>query len=115
MDCADVEASFVSPRVDFVLVGVRSEELFAESHVRGAINIRVPNTTDDQLKAFAANALFVPYCAGPHCKGANKAAIRTAEMGRSFKKMIGGVTGWLDDGFSLVEGNESPDKRNHPR
>ena len=38
-DCADVFASFVSQRVDFVLVDVRSEKLFLGSHVPGAISV----------------------------------------------------------------------------
>lgn len=48
--------------------------------------------------------LFVTYCAGPHCNGANKGALRLAQLGRPVKEMIGGVTGWLDEGFSLAAG-----------
>lgn len=103
-DCADVYASFVSQRVDFILVDVRSEKLFARSHVPGAINIPVLNITEDRLKDYPAETVFVVYCAGPHCNGANKAGIRIAGMGRPVKEMIGGVTGWLDDGFTLEEG-----------
>jgi rhodanese-related sulfurtransferase len=103
-DCADVYASFVSQRVDFVLVDVRSEKLFAKSHVPGAINIPVLNITEDRLRDYPAETVFVVYCAGPHCNGANKAGIRIAGMGRPVKEMIGGVTGWLDDGFTLEEG-----------
>ena len=44
------------------------------------------------------------YCAGPHCNGANKGAIRLAQLGRPVKEMIGGVTGWLDEGFRLAAG-----------
>ena len=40
------------------------------------------------------------YCAGPHCNGADRAAVRLARLGRPVKKMIGGVTGWLDEGFA---------------
>ena len=36
-------------------------------------------------------------CAGPHCNGANKAALRLARLGLR----IGGVTGWIDEGFTL--------------
>jgi rhodanese-related sulfurtransferase len=46
--------------------------------------------------------LFVVYCAGPHCNATEKAAIRLAKLGRPVKKMIGGITGWLDEGFSLT-------------
>jgi rhodanese-related sulfurtransferase len=103
-DCADVFASFVSQRVDFVLVDVRSEKLFSKSRVPGAINIPVLNITADRLKEFPPETLFVVYCAGPHCNGANKAAIRMAGMGRPVKEMIGGIMGWVDDGFTLREG-----------
>ena len=41
------------------------------------------------------------YCAGPHCNGANKAAVKLAALGYPVKEMIGGVTGWLDEGFEL--------------
>ena len=32
------------------------------------------------------------------------AALKLASLGRPVKKMIGGVTGWLDEGFTLVDG-----------
>ena len=57
-----------------------------------------------RLEAYPPETLFVVYCDGPHCNGADRAAIRLAELGRPVKKMVGGVTGWLDDGFSLVDG-----------
>jgi rhodanese-related sulfurtransferase len=41
------------------------------------------------------------YCAGPHCNGADKAAVRRARLGRPVKKMIGGIAGWKDEGFAL--------------
>ena len=30
-----------------------------------------------------------------------KAALRLAELGRPVKEMIGGTTGWIDEGFVL--------------
>jgi rhodanese-related sulfurtransferase len=53
------------------------------------------------MKEFPAKTNFVVYCAGPHCNGANKAGIRLAKLGRPVKEMIGGVTGWLDEGLVL--------------
>jgi len=41
--------------------------------------------------------------AGPHCNATEKAAVRLAKLGRPVKKMIGGVTGWLDEGFDLIK------------
>jgi rhodanese-related sulfurtransferase len=39
---------------------------------------------------------------GPHCNGANRAAVRLAELGRPVKEMTGGITGWQDEGFELA-------------
>jgi rhodanese-related sulfurtransferase len=50
--------------------------------------------------------VFVTYCAGPHCNGAARAAIRLAKLGRPVKIMTGGITGWLDEGFDLAQGGE---------
>lgn len=55
----------------------------------------------DGLAVYPKNTLFVVYCAGPHCNGANKAAVKLAALGYPVKEMIGGVTGWLDEGFEL--------------
>jgi rhodanese-related sulfurtransferase len=58
--------------------------------------------TAERMAAFPADTRFVVYCAGPHCNGADKAATRLASLGRPVKIMIGGVTGWLDEGFALA-------------
>jgi rhodanese-related sulfurtransferase len=60
--------------------------------------------TAETLAAWPAETLFVVYCAGPHCNGAQKAGLRLARLGRRVKEMIGGVTGWLDEGFPLASG-----------
>lgn len=56
------------------------------------------------MAGFAGGTLFVVYCAGPHCNGANKAAVRLARLGYRVKEMIGGITGWRDAGFPLEKG-----------
>jgi rhodanese-related sulfurtransferase len=48
------------------------------------------------------DTLFVIYCAGPHCNATEKAAVRLAKLGRLFRRMIGGVEGWRDEGFDIV-------------
>ena len=53
------------------------------------------------MAEFPEDTRFVVYCAGPHCNGANKAAIRLARLGYRVKEMIGGITGWLDEDFAL--------------
>jgi len=54
------------------------------------------------MAQYSTNKVFVVYCAGPHCNGANKAAVRLARLGLPVKMMIGGVKGWLDEGFTLA-------------
>lgn len=99
-DCSDVhEALKGSP--GFVLVDVRGPSLFAVGHVPGAVNIPHRTMTAERLVAYPKDTLFVVYCAGPHCNGANKAAIRLARLGYRVKEMIGGITGWRDEGFAL--------------
>ena len=100
-DCSDVNAAHISGKVDFVLLDVRHRKLFEAGHVPGAINIPVPTITEGRMAEYPPETVFVVYCAGSHCNGANKAALLLAEMGRPVKEMIGGVTGWIDEGLSL--------------
>lgn len=83
------------------LLDVRGEELFARGHLGGAVNLPHSRINEESLRQYPGDTLFVVYCAGPHCNGADKAAIRLARLNRPVKKMIGGVTGWLDEGFEL--------------
>jgi rhodanese-related sulfurtransferase len=101
-DCWDVNDAVSNGKQDFVLLDVRSPEMFAKGHVPGAINLPRGKITGRKLAEWPQATTFVVYCAGPHCNGANKAAVRLAELSRPVKMMIGGVTGWLDEGFSLV-------------
>jgi len=100
-DCADVHAAFASGEPDFVLLDVRGPAAFARGHVPGALNLPHREIAAPRLADWPAETLFVVYCAGPHCNGANRAAVRLAGLGRPVKEMIGGVTGWLDEGFEL--------------
>jgi rhodanese-related sulfurtransferase len=101
-DCWDVHDASGRPDPGFVLLDVRSPEQFAAGHVPGAVNLPHRRILERNLQPYAADTLFVVYCAGPHCNGADKAAVRLATLGRPVKKMIGGVTGWLDEGFDLT-------------
>ena len=103
-DCWDVHAALASPAPGFVLIDVRTPELFAQGHIAGAINIPRRRLNEGNLEPYAADTLFVVYCDGPHCNGADKAAAQLARLGRPVKKMIGGIVGWKDDGFDLTAG-----------
>jgi rhodanese-related sulfurtransferase len=101
-DCWDTHAALAQGPTDFVLLDVRSPELYASGHIAGAVNLPHRRIVERNLERWSADTAYVVYCAGPHCNGADKAALRLAQLGRPVKKMIGGVTGWLDEGFSLV-------------
>jgi rhodanese-related sulfurtransferase len=106
-DCWDVHAGIVSGSKEFVVLDVRGPEAYAKGHVPGAANLPHGKITGRTLEPFGADVLFVVYCNGPHCNGADRAALRIARLGRRVKKMIGGVEGWKDEGFSLT-GSEPP-------
>jgi rhodanese-related sulfurtransferase len=102
-DCWDVHAAMArSGDPGFVLLDVRSSERYAAGHVPGARNLPHGRINERNLAGLPEAAVYVVYCAGPHCNGADKAALRLAELERPVKKMIGGVTGWLDEGFTLT-------------
>ena len=102
-DCWDVHASFkaAAPGTpNFVLLDVRSPEWFAQGHVPGAVNLPHGKIVEAALAGYPNGTVFVVYCAGTHCNGADKAALRLARLGRPVKKMIGGMEGWKDEGFA---------------
>lgn len=105
-DCWDVYEAMRLGANDFVVLDVRGPDPYRAGHVPGAVSLPYRKIIESKMQAWPADTLFVVYCDGPHCNGADKAALRLAELGRPVKKMIGGVTGWLDDGFKLARGEE---------
>jgi rhodanese-related sulfurtransferase len=103
-DCSDVHGAMASGQQDFVLLDARSAEQYAQGHVPGALNLPHGKIVDIKLREYPMDTLFVVYCAGPHCNGAHRGAERLARLGRPVKLMIGGITGWLDEGLSLAKG-----------
>lgn len=100
-DCWDVHDALQSIEPGFVLLDVRGPALYAKGHIEGAINLPRGKMTTRKMAEWPESTLFVVYCAGPHCNGTDKAALRLGELGCRVKVMIGGVTGWLDEGFAL--------------
>ncbi|WP_032483156.1 rhodanese-like domain-containing protein, partial [Vibrio cholerae] len=86
-DCWDVHHAITNERQDFVLLDVRGEALYAEGHVPCAISLPHSRLNEKTLADYPMGTLFVVYCAGPHCNGTEKAAIRLAKLGRPVKKM----------------------------
>jgi rhodanese-related sulfurtransferase len=100
-DCWDVHDALQSEEPGFVLLDVRSPTLFDAGHVRGAINLPHGKIIGSKMAEWPEDTLFVTYCAGPHCNGAARGALRLAKLGRPVKIMAGGITGWIDEGFAL--------------
>jgi rhodanese-related sulfurtransferase len=104
-DCWDTHDALSKGRPGFVLLDVRSPELFAKGHVPGSVNIPHGKIIGSRMDAYAPSTLFVTYCAGPHCNGAARAAAKLARLGYGVKLMAGGITGWQDEGFALESGS----------
>ena len=102
-DCWDVHDALSSGQQDFILLDVRGTEKYAAGHVPGALDLAHRKIIGSKIAEFPADTLFVVYCAGPHCNGAARAAVRLAQLGRPVKLMTGGITGWLDEGFALAQ------------
>ena len=101
-DCWDVHYAMTHNHQDFILLDVRSRELYDRGHLPGALHLPHAEIKAARMESFPDGAVFVVYCAGPHCNGACKAALRLAELGRPVKEMIGGIEGWRDEGFDLI-------------
>lgn len=99
-DCWDVHDA-LGKGADFVLLDVRSPAMFAKGHLPSAINLPHGKIIASKMAQWPEDTIFITYCAGPHCNGAARGALRLAELGRPVKIMAGGVTGWLDEGFTL--------------
>lgn len=100
-DCWDVHDALQSQSPGFVLIDARGPAMYAKGHVPGAINLPHGKIIASRMALWPAGTLFVTYCAGPHCNGAARAAIRLARLGYPVKLMAGGITGWIDEGFAL--------------
>ncbi|HEY0064311.1 MAG TPA: rhodanese-like domain-containing protein [Telluria sp.] len=106
-DCWDVHDSLSSGQSDFVLLDVRGTEKYQAGHVPGAVDLAQRKIIGSRMAQYPAGTVFVTYCAGPHCNGAARAAIRLARLGLPVKIMSGGVTGWVDEGFALAQSQAS--------
>ncbi|MDB5755827.1 MAG: rhodanese [Massilia sp.] len=101
-DCSDVHHALAGGDPGFVLLDVRGSEKYAAGHIPGALDLAHGKIIGSKLAQHPQGTIFVTYCAGPHCNGAARAALRLAQLGRPVKIMAGGITGWLDEGFALA-------------
>lgn len=103
-DCWDVSQALHYKEEGLVVLDVRSPQLYAAGHVPGAQNLPTGRIVERNLESYPRDTVFVVYCDGPACNGADRAALRLAQLGRPVKKMIGGIVGWKDEGLGLAMG-----------
>jgi rhodanese-related sulfurtransferase len=106
-DCADLAATLRLGDADFTLLHVvGTAEAYRRRHIPGALHLPHREITVERMEGWPVDTLFVVYCAGPHCNGADQAALALARLGRPVKIMIGGIAGWADEGFPFAIGPE---------
>ncbi len=91
-DCADVYSAMRE-----------GEETFARRHLLGALHLPHRQIDETRMAQWPDDTLFVVYCAGPHCNGADVAAMKLALLGRPVKMMLGGLSGWEDEGLPFAK------------
>lgn len=102
-DCTDVAQALKDGTGNFVLLHVvGGAEAFAKRHVPGAIHLPHRQISKERMNEWPPNTVFVAYCAGPHCNGADKAAMKLAALGYPVRVMLGGITGWEDEGLEFA-------------
>lgn len=102
-DYADVHHALANHQQDFVLLHVVGRpEQFVRRHLPGAVHLPWSAMTAETMAQWPQDTLFVVYCAGPHCNGADRAALKLSRLGLPVKIMIGGITGWEDENFAFA-------------
>src|SRR5579871_6085719 len=66
-DCWDVHAALTAGAAGFVVLDVRSPDLYVAGHVPGAVSLPHGRIVERNVEGYDAETLFVVYCAGPHC------------------------------------------------
>jgi len=105
-DCSDVHAAYANGGdPGFVLLHVvGTPQTYARRHVPNAIFLPHRTITEERMAEWPADTLFVVYCSGPHCNGAEQGALALAQLGRPVKIMIGGIMGWEFEGYDFATG-----------
>ncbi len=77
------------------IIDLRTTELFAQSHIPGAINVDYEKL-EQYLPKLDANTTTVVYCYSLLCTLATKAALLLAQHGYRVKELIGGWEAWAE-------------------
>lgn len=87
---------------NYTIVDLRTPELFAKSHIPGAINLKFEEL-DKNLDKLSKDKTTVVYCYDIVCHLSSKAALELAKKGYKVKELIGGFDTWAEKDLK-VEG-----------
>jgi rhodanese-related sulfurtransferase len=102
-DPSDVYTDLRNKSADILIVDARTQEVYAQGHIPGAINLPWRKIDSSTTAAIAKDKVLVTYCDGVHCNASTKAAMRLAALGFRVKEMLDGMQGWKREGYP-VEG-----------
>jgi rhodanese-related sulfurtransferase len=106
-DPSDVHTDLTRHKTGFVVADVRSQAAYADRRVPGAISLPA-RSIDEKAVQDLRGKVVVVYCWAASCNAAAKAAVRLTALGIQVKEMIGGLEGWVSEGYP-VEGELSAD------
>ncbi len=82
------------------VLDVRPAEEYAAGHVRGAINIPLPEI-NKRLHELPANREIIAYCRGPYCLMAFEAVVLLRKKGRKARRLQDGLPEWRLRGLPI--------------
>lgn len=88
-----------------VVIDTRSEALYAQGHVPGAVNFPHRRMDVDSTAHLDRSKVYVTYCDGIGCNGSTKGAYKLAKLGFTVKEMLGGLDFWVRDGQPVATGS----------
>jgi rhodanese-related sulfurtransferase len=104
-DAWDVAEDLRSGVPTLVVIDTRSEALYAQGHVPGAINFPHRLMDAASTAGLDRSKVYVTYCDGIGCNGSTKGAYKLAALGFTVKEMLGGLDFWLRDGHPVATGS----------
>lgn len=91
-------------RRGYVVVETRAPEVFAASHIPGAVNLPYRDMTAASTASLDRDAVYICYCASFQCNAATKGALKLAEFGFQVKRLAGGIQAWQEAGYPVERG-----------
>ncbi len=104
-DAWDVAEDLRNGIADIVVIDTRSESLYAQAHVPGAINFPHRLMDAHSTAKLDRSKVYVTYCDGIGCNGSTKGAYKLATLGFVVKEMLGGLDFWVRDGQPVASGS----------